>query len=77
MLCDGAKPGCALKISSGVSTALLSAVMSMEGHCVSSAEGIVDDDVDQSIHNLTSIGANAMNLTDDMILNIMTSKQGC
>ncbi len=77
MLCDGAKPGCALKISSGVSTALLSAVMSMEGHCVSSAEGIVDDDVDQSIHNLTSIGANAMNLTDDMILNIMTSKHGC
>lgn len=77
MLCDGAKPGCALKISSGVSTALLSAVMSMEGHCVSSAEGIVDDDVDQSIHNLTSIGANAMDLTDDMILNIMTSKQGC
>lgn len=77
MLCDGAKPGCSLKISSGVSTALLSAVMSMEGRCVSSAEGIVDDDVDQSIRNLTSIGANAMNLTDDMILNIMTSKHGC
>ena len=77
MLCDGAKPGCSLKISSGVSTALLSAVLSMEGRFVTAAEGIVDDDVDKSIRNLTSIGANAMNLTDEMVLNIMVSKNGC
>ena len=77
MLCDGAKPGCSLKISSGVSTALLSAVLSMEGRCVTAAEGIVDDDVDKSIRNLTSIGANAMNLTDEMVLNIMVNKNGC
>ena len=77
MLCDGAKPGCSLKISSGVSTALLSAVLSMEGRFVTAAEGIVDDDVDKSIRNLTSIGANAMNLTDEMVLNIMVNKNGC
>ena len=40
-------------------------------------KGIVDDDVDKSIRNLTSIGANAMNLTDEMVLNIMVSKNGC
>ena len=74
MICDGAKPSCALKISSGVSTALLSALLSMEGKCVTSAEGIVDDDVDKCIHNLTSIGADAMRATDDMVLNIMTHK---
>ena len=74
MICDGAKPSCALKISSGVSTALLSALLSMEGKCVTSAEGIVDDDVDKCIHNLTSIGADAMKATDDMVLNIMTHK---
>lgn len=74
MICDGAKPSCALKISSGVSTAVLSALLSMEGKCVSSAEGIIDDDVDRSIHNLTSIGADAMRATDDMVLNIMTHK---
>ena len=74
MICDGAKPSCSLKITSGVSTALLSALLAMEGKCVSSSEGIVDDDVDKSIHNLTSIGADAMCMTDDMILNIMTSK---
>ena len=74
MICDGAKPSCALKISSGVSTALLSAVLAMEGRHVTSAEGIIDDDVDRSIRNLTVIGADAMCATDTMVLNIMTTK---
>lgn len=76
MICDGAKPSCSLKITSGVSTALLSALLSMEGKCVTSAEGIVEDCVDKSIHNLTSIGADAMCKTDEMVLRIMTTK-GC
>ena len=75
MICDGAKPSCALKITSGVSTALLSAVLAMEGRHVTSAEGIVDDDVDRSIHNLTVIGADAMCATDQMVLDIMTGKK--
>ena len=74
MICDGAKPSCSLKITSGVSTALLSALLAMEGKCVSSEEGIVDDSVDKCIHNLTSIGADAMCKTDEMVLNIMTGK---
>ena len=76
MICDGAKPSCSLKITSGVSTAVLSALLSMEGKCVSSQEGIVDDSVDKSIHNLTAIGANGMGPTDEMVLKIMTTK-GC
>ncbi len=74
MICDGAKPSCSLKITSGVSTAMFSALLAMEGKCVTSEEGIVDDCVDKSIHNLTSIGADAMCATDEMVLNIMTSK---
>ena len=76
MICDGAKPSCSLKITSGVSTAVLSALLAMEGKCVSSSEGIVDDCVDRSIHNLTAIGANGMGPTDELVLRIMTSK-GC
>ena len=75
MICDGAKPSCALKIASGVSTALLSAVLAMEGRHVTSAEGIIEDDVDRSIRNLTIIGADAMCATDQMVLNIMTGKK--
>ena len=74
MICDGAKPSCSLKLTTGVSTAVLSAVMAMENHYVTSVEGIIDDDVDQSIRNMTLIGREGMNETDRLILQIMTSK---
>ena len=74
MICDGAKPSCALKITSGVSTAVLSAMMAMEHECVSSLEGIIDDDIDRCIRNLTTIGRDGMNETDSLILDIMTHK---
>lgn len=74
MICDGAKPSCALKISSGVSTAVLSAIMAMEQKVVSSQEGIVDDDVDKTIENLTDIGSVGMQETDKLVLKIMTNK---
>ena len=74
MICDGAKPSCALKLASGVSTAVLSAMLAVSGECVSSTEGIIDDDVDRSIHNLTKIGKDAMNETDRCVLDIMTNK---
>lgn len=77
MICDGAKPSCSLKICSGVSTALLSALLAREGRHVTAAEGIIDECVDQSIRNLTSIGKEAMCATDDMVLRIMTNKRGC
>ena len=74
MICDGAKPSCAMKCASGVSTAVVSALMAMHSRCVKSVEGIIDDDVDKSIRNLTDIGRDAMTQTDAMILRIMTSK---
>ena len=74
VICDGAKPSCALKLASGVSTAVLSAMMAMEHRCVSKLEGIIDEDVDRSIRNLTTIGREGMNETDALILHIMTSK---
>ena len=74
MICDGAKPSCTLKLASAVSTSVLSALMAISGECVSSTEGIIDDDVDRSIHNLTKIGKDAMNETDRCVLDIMTSK---
>lgn len=74
LICDGAKPSCALKLSSGISTAIFSAIMAMQHRYVSALEGIVDDDVDKSIRNLTAIGSKGMTHTDKMILDIMTSK---
>ena len=75
MICDGAKPSCSLKISSGVSVAVLSATMAMEGRHVTAAEGIIDEDIDLCVRNLTHIGKDAMSATDTMILDIMTHKK--
>ncbi len=74
MICDGAKPSCSLKLTSGVSTAVLSAIMAMENKCVTSVEGIIEDDVDRCIRNLTLIGSEGMNETDKLVLQIMTNK---
>ena len=74
MICDGAKPSCALKLASGVSTAVLSAILAVQQNCVTSVEGIIEDDVDRSIHNLTKIGKDAMDETDRCVLEIMTKK---
>ncbi len=74
MICDGAKPSCALKLSSGVSTAVMSAMMAKENRVVSAIEGIIDEDVDLTIRNLTTIGTDGMQETDRLVLKIMTSK---
>lgn len=74
MICDGAKPGCALKVTSGVATAILSASLAMQHSFADSTEGIVEDDIDRTIHNLTRIGRDGMTQTDDLILDIMTHK---
>lgn len=74
MICDGAKPSCAMKVSSGVSTAMLSALMAIEDKVVTSVEGIIDEDVDKTISNLTAIGSKGMESTDKLVLEIMTGK---
>ncbi|MBR7018308.1 MAG: serine dehydratase subunit alpha family protein [Prevotella sp.] len=74
MICDGAKPSCALKLTTGVSTAVMSAMLAIQHKYVTSAEGIIEDDVDKSIRNLTAIGSRGMDETDRFVLDIMTHK---
>ena len=74
MICDGAKPSCTLKVYNGVSTATLSALLAMDNKMVTAVEGIVDEDVDKTIQNLTKIGREGMMETDKMVQDIMTSK---
>ena len=74
MICDGAKPSCALKVASGINTAVLSALLAIEHKSVSSMEGIIADDVDVCIRNLATIGRDGMTETDKLILDIMLKK---
>ncbi len=75
MICDGAKPSCSLKVTSGVVTAVLSATLAMNNRVTTSLEGIIEDNVDNCIRNLTEIGREGMCKTDNLILKIMTSKE--
>ena len=74
MICDGAKPSCSLKVATGVSTAVLSSMLAIEDEVVTSAEGIIDDDVDRCVQNMASIGTHGMAATDSLVLDIMTRK---
>ena len=74
MVCDGAKVGCALKVASGVATALQSAVLALDGQCISANDGIIEEDIEKTIANLGRIGSVGMKATDKMILDIMSCK---
>lgn len=74
MVCDGAKVGCALKVASGVSSAVQSAVLALDNICISDKDGIIDNSVEKTIRNLGSIGSQGMQQTDAMILDIMICK---
>lgn len=74
MVCDGAKTGCALKVASGVACAMQSAVLALDGICISSHDGIIEEDTEKCIENIGEIGSKGMALTDKMILDIMENK---
>ena len=74
MVCDGAKVGCAMKVASGVSSAIQSAVLALRGTCIPSTDGIIEDDIEKTVRNLGTIGSVGMQATDKMILDIMLCK---
>lgn len=74
MVCDGAKVGCAMKVASGVSSAIQSAVLALDGTCISEHDGIIEKDIEKTIRNLGQIGSVGMQKTDNLILDIMVCK---
>lgn len=75
IVCDGAKPSCALKIAACLSSAFDSVKLAMKDIVVDDTDGIAQNDIDLSIEGLSQIGREAMNETDDEILYIMTHKK--
>ena len=74
MICDGAKPSCSLKVATGVSTAVLSAMLAVEDKSVTSVEGIINDDIEKCVQNMADIGLHGMTDTDNLVLEMMTNK---
>lgn len=75
MICDGAKPSCALKISTGLNAAFDCSTLAMRNIVVDETDGISEHDIERSINNLGKIGRYGMDSTDNLILEIMTHKE--
>lgn len=75
MLCDGAKEGCSLKVATNTSAAVQAALLASMGQCISANDGIVTQDIDETIANLAELVRTGMEKADQTILNILLNKK--
>ncbi len=71
IICDGAKPGCALKIATAVSAAQRAAVLALSLEHTVQPYGIVSSDVEATIQNLGTLGRDGMGNANDVVLRMM------
>ena len=76
MICDGAKLGCALKVSVSIYGAVQAALVAMRGKEIAATDGVIESDVEETIRNMERISKEGMTQMDDLLLNIMLNKQG-
>lgn len=74
MICDGAKPGCALKVATSVNAALMASNLAMQGISIGSYEGIISDHVEKSIDNFSRVANEGFSEADRTILDIMIKR---
>ena len=75
IICDGAGSACSMKVSTSTSAAVKSSLLAINNLRVTQSEGIVSDNVDQTIANLGRLSKEGMLDTDIEIINIMRTKQ--
>lgn len=74
LICDGAKPGCAMKAVTAVDTAIRSALMALKGYGLSADNGLIGQTVEESLRNLGRITLEGMFHVDPTILNILQDR---
>ncbi len=74
MICDGAKTTCALKIATGIQSAVLCATLAMQGISPCEKEGIVCCDVEKTIRGVGRLANEGVADLDPTILDVMLSK---
>jgi L-cysteine desulfidase len=74
LLCDGAKPGCAMKAITSVDSAIRSALMALKGYGLSADDGLVGSSVEVSLRNLGQITLEGMFRVDSTMLAILQDK---
>jgi L-cysteine desulfidase len=75
VICDGAKAGCALKLSTAAGTAVQAALFSLQGVNVQQTDGIIGHTVEQTTQNIGTLSTEGMIEADRTILKIMLAKK--
>lgn len=78
IFCDGAKPSCAAKVASALDSMYICYGMARDRYAFGAGDGIVGEDVEQTIRSIGRIGSVGMEETDQEILQIMLqTKANC
>jgi len=74
IICDGAKPGCSMKIVSGADSAMRSAFMALSGYGISAEDGVIGHSAEESIRNLSRVSLEGMDRVDATVVSILQDK---
>lgn len=72
IVCDGANSSCPIKIANGTYAAYDGIAMAANGNVITIGDGVVGPDVEQTINNIAEMAQKGMDVTDKVILEIMT-----
>lgn len=72
IICDGAKASCAMKISTSIYAAFDSAMLAMAGRNLAGGDGIIAEDIEQTLINIRELSQSGMKTTDEVIIDIMS-----
>ena len=75
MICDGGKVGCAMKVATGSSAALLCALTAVHDAPLRVSDGICAETPEDCIRHMAQIGNQGMAQTDKEIIHIMEQKK--
>lgn len=75
MFCDGAKAGCALKVSTSVQAAMQSAYLAIDGLMIEESDGIIERNVEDTLKNIGKMSSGCSYMINNMIVDIMIHKQ--
>lgn len=75
MICDGAKAGCAMKVSTCSNVAVQSALLAMNQKKIQSTDGFIHNNVEKSIESFCKLGNQGTLQTDQLILELMLEEK--
>ncbi|WP_125771569.1 serine dehydratase subunit alpha family protein [Companilactobacillus furfuricola] len=75
MICDGAGCACALKVGNVVSSMYRAVKLAQQGVEIPVSNGMISEDIDQTIRNIGQLASKGMRQTDPEILDIMINNK--